>query len=181
MAASVELGDSLEELEELLLKDIIACEQALSRSAVGRAGRGRGTKKTPRCNFRPKRCKCLNAVEKSYSTLTAGRLFAFFRPAAIYLKTLTASVTMYKIVPCRRQKYNTRSSAMGNYYVRESRLSLYSFANFGTRIWNSLHPDWRLLAKRPFKKRIRKFLLTVLGTEDAYVDAYSLITKLNNH
>ena len=45
MAASVELGDSLEELEELFLKDIKACEQALLRCAGGRAGRGRGTKK----------------------------------------------------------------------------------------------------------------------------------------
>ena len=80
-------------------------------------------------------------------------------------------------------KYNTRSSAMGNYYVSESRLSLQlkSFVNFGTRLWNSLHPDWRALTKRLFKKRKRKFLLTVIGVEDAYVDAYSLITKLNNH
>ena len=72
---------------------------------------------------------------------------------------------------------------MGNYYVRESRLSLQfkSFANFGTRLWNSLHPDWRALTKKPFKKRIRKFLLTELGVEDAYFDACSLITKLNNH
>ena len=37
------------------------------------------------------------------------------------------------------------------------------------------------LTKRPFKKRIRKFLFTVLGVEDAYFDAYSLIMKLNNH
>ena len=99
MATSVELGDSLEELEELFLKDIKACEQTLPRGAGGRAGRGsgrgRGTKKRPRCNFRPKRCKCLNAFEKSYMALTAGCLFAFFRPAAIYLITLTASVIIY--------------------------------------------------------------------------------------
>ena len=37
------------------------------------------------------------------------------------------------------------------------------------------------LTKRPFKKRIRTFLFTVLGVEDAYFDAYSLIMKLNNH
>ena len=81
------------------------------------------------------------------------------------------------------QKYNTRSSAMGNYYVSESRLSLQlkSFVNFGTRLWNSLHSDWRALTKRPFNQRIRKFQRTVLGVEDAYVDPYSFITKLNNH
>ena len=80
-------------------------------------------------------------------------------------------------------KYNTWSSAMSNYYISESRLTLQlkSFVKIGTRLWNSLHPDYRALTKRPFKKRIRKFLLTVLGVEDAYVDAYSLITKLNNH
>ena len=55
------------------------------------------------------------------------------------------------------QKYNTRSSAMGNYYVSESLLSLQlkSFVNFGTRLWNSLHSDWRALTKRPFNQRIR--------------------------
>ena len=95
MAASVEPGDSLEESEELFLKDIKACEQALPRGAGGRAGRGRGTKKRPRCNFRPKRCKCLNSFEKSYMALTAGCLFAFFRPAVVYLMTLTASVIIY--------------------------------------------------------------------------------------
>ena len=78
--------------------------------------------------------KDVNPVDKSYITLTTGRLFAFFRPAAIYLITLTASVIIYKIVLCRRQKCNTRSSAMGNYYVTESRLSLQSFANFGKRL-----------------------------------------------
>ena len=56
------------------------------------------------------------------------------------------------------------------------------FFFFGTRLWNSLYPsDWRALKKRPFKKRIRKFLLTVLRVEDAYVDVYSLITNLNSH
>ena len=35
---------------------------------------------------------------------------------------------------------------MGNYYVSESRLSLQleSSANFGTRLWNSLHPERRV-------------------------------------
>ena len=52
MAASVELGDSLEELEELFLKDIKACEQALPRGACGRAGRG--TKKKTKVQFSSK-------------------------------------------------------------------------------------------------------------------------------
>ena len=76
-------------------------------------------------------------------------------------------------------KYNARSSAMGNYYVNESPLGLKlnSFVNFGTRLWNYLHPDWRALTKRPFKKQIRKFLFTVLEAENACVDVYCVITK----
>ena len=72
---------------------------------------------------------------------------------------------------------------MSKYFVSEWQLSLplKSFANFGTRIWNSLHPDWCALTKKPFQKRIRKFLLTVVRVGDAYVDVYSLITNLSNH
>lgn len=65
---------------------------------------------------------------------------------------------------------------MGIYHISES-----TFANFGTRLWNSLHLDWSALTKGPFKKWIWKFLLTVLRVEDAYVDAYSFITERNNH
>ena len=136
MAASVELGDSLEELEELFLKDIKACEQALPRGAGGRAGRGRGTKKRPRCNFRPKRCKCLNAFEKNLYGTNSRVLIRLFPPCcnishnvdclSNYL--LNSSVTKNSQKPLNRSsrihRYNTRSSAMGNYYVSESRLSL---------------------------------------------------------
>ena len=55
MAASVELGDSVEELEELFLQDIITCEQALPRGAGGRAGRGRGIKKKTKVQFSSKK------------------------------------------------------------------------------------------------------------------------------
>ena len=74
-------------------------------------------------------------------------------------------------------KYNTRSSAMGNYYVSGSGLSLQlkSFVNFGTRLWNSLHPDWHALTKRPFKKRIRKFLLT--RSEDGTVGSCAALVQ----
>ena len=55
-----------------------------------------------------------------------------------------------------------------------------SFPAFpGTRLWNCLHPDWRKLTKRAFKRKIHKLLLTVLEIEDYYVDAHSLILNLN--
>ena len=58
-------------------------------------------------------------------------------------------------------------------------IKLKSFPAFGTRLWNCLHPDWRKLSKRAFKRKIHKLLLTVLEIEDYYVDAHSLILNLN--
>lgn len=77
--------------------------------------------------------------------------------------------------------YNTRFSCADNFYIQKSRLhvKLKSFSAFGTRLWNCLHPDWRKLTKRAFKGKIHKLLLTVLGIEDYYVDAHSLILNFN--
>ena len=58
-------------------------------------------------------------------------------------------------------------------------MKLKSFPAFGTRLWNCLPPDWRKLAKRALKRKIHKLLSTVLELEDYYVDAHSLILKLN--
>ena len=57
-------------------------------------------------------------------------------------------------------------------------MKLKSFPTFGTRLWNCVHPDWRKLTKRAFKRKIHKLLLTVLEIEDYYVDAHSLILNL---
>ena len=77
--------------------------------------------------------------------------------------------------------HNTRSSSTKNFFIQESRLrvKLKSFPAFGARLWNCLHPDWRKLTKRAFKRKLHKLLLTVLGIEDYYVDAHSLILKFN--
>ena len=40
--------------------------------------------------------------------------------------------------------------------------------------------DWRKLAKRAFKRKIHKLLLTVLDIEDDYVDAHSLILNFKS-
>ena len=60
-----------------------------------------------------------------------------------------------------------------------SHMKLNSFPAFGTRLWNCLHPDWRMLTKRAFKRKTHKLFLTVLEIEDYYVDAHSLILNLN--
>ena len=78
--------------------------------------------------------------------------------------------------------YNTRFSYVDNLFVQKSRLhmKLKSFAAFGARLWNSLHPDWRKLMKRAFKRKLHKLLLTVLEIEDYYVDAHFLILNFKN-
>ena len=82
-----------------------------------------------------------------------------------------------------RQFFTTtlRFSFADNLFVQKSRLhmKLKSFPAFGTRLWNCLHPDWRKLTKRTFKRKIHKLLLTIYETEDYYVDAHSLILNLN--
>ena len=55
---------------------------------------------------------------------------------------------------------------------------LKSFPAFGERLWNCLHPYWRKLTKA-FKRKLHKLFQTVLGIEDYYVDAHSLILKFN--
>ena len=77
--------------------------------------------------------------------------------------------------------HNTRSSSRKNSFIQESRLrvKLKSYSAFGARLWNCLHPDWRRLTKRAFKRKLHKLLLTVLGIEDYYVDAHSLILKFS--
>ena len=67
------------------------------------------------------------------------------------------------------------------FFVQKSRLHVKpkSFPAFGKRLWNCLHPDWRKLTKRAFKRKIHKLLLTIQGIEDYYVDAHSLILNFN--
>ena len=74
-------------------------------------------------------------------------------------------------------QYNMRFSGADNLFEQKSRLNmkLKSFPAFGTRLWNCVHPDWRKLTKRAFKRKIHKLLLTVLEIEDYYVDTHSLI------
>ena len=77
--------------------------------------------------------------------------------------------------------HDTRSSSTKNFFIEESRLHVKqkSFSAFGARLWNCLHPDWCKLTKRAFKRKLHKLLLTALGIEDYYVDAQSLILKIN--
>ena len=52
--------------------------------------------------------------------------------------------------------YNTRFSCADNLFAQKSRLhmKLKFFPASGSRLWNCLHPDWRKLTKRAFKRKI---------------------------
>ena len=56
--------------------------------------------------------------------------------------------------------HNTRSSSTKKFYIQESRLrvKLKSLSAFGARLWNFLHPYWRKLTKRAFKRKLHKLL-----------------------
>ena len=48
-------------------------------------------------------------------------------------------------------------------------------------MWNYLKPDLHKLRKQPFKNKIHQFLLAVLGNEDNYADASTLMLKMTNY
>ena len=79
--------------------------------------------------------------------------------------------------------HNTRFSSAKKFYIQESRLGvkLKLFSAFGARLWNCLPSDRYKLTKRVFKRKLHKLLFTVLGIEDDYVDARSLISKFNTN
>ena len=107
----------------------------------------------------------------------------------------TVSTIMYDVsnssTPCNIRQlfidssdvhaHNTRSSSTKNFFIQDSRLrvKLNSFSSLGARLWNCLQPDLRKLTKRAFKRKLHKLLLTALGIEDYYVDAHSLMLKIN--
>ena len=69
------------------------------------------------------------------------------------------------------------------FYIQESRLDVKfkSFSAFDARLWNCWPSDWYKLPKRVFEGKLHKLLFTVLGIEDDYVDACSLISKFNTN
>ena len=72
--------------------------------------------------------------------------------------------------------YNTRFSCVDNLFVQKSRLYMKSVSLRLVRDYGAVYtgPDWRKLAKRAFKRKIHKLLLTVHEIEDYYVDAHSV-------
>ena len=74
-------------------------------------------------------------------------------------------------------------SSAKKFHIQDSRLGVKhkSFSALDARLWNCLPPDWCKLTKRVFKRKLHKSLFTVVGIEDDYVNACSLISKVNSN
>ena len=71
-----------------------------------------------------------------------------------------------------KHQYATRSSTSKNLFTKSSRLNikLNSFSRIGVRLWNSIPGDIRVMSKRSFKKYLSDHLLSILESDDHYID-----------
>ena len=72
-----------------------------------------------------------------------------------------------------KHKHETGFSWSGNYYVQTSRPNQNqgSFSSFGAKLWNAVPGEIRQLSKGPFKKHFHDLLLSIMETEDDYLEA----------
>ena len=78
--------------------------------------------------------------------------------------------------------YNTGISAVGNYYIEQSRLNkeLKSFSKFGAVLWNSIPSSIRDLQNRlRFKTKLHNSLLDLLKVEDEYLHTFDILSKIS--
>lgn len=76
--------------------------------------------------------------------------------------------------------HNTRFSSAGNYYVNPSTTIVMrnSTSRLGPNLWNSLNNTTRELPRESFKTKIHNMLLSLLASEDIYIESPSIIQKL---
>ena len=101
----------------------------------------------------------------------------------VFTNSTPKNISQLFIHSCDVHAHNTRFSSAKKFYLQESRLcvKLKSFSTFAATLWNCLPSNWYKLTKRVFKRKLHKLLFTVLGIEDDYVDACSLISKFNTN
>ena len=77
--------------------------------------------------------------------------------------------------------YNTRAASCGKYHLNFSRLNQQRnyFSCFGVKAWNCLPSRICNLPKLAFKKSIRKALFAALESEEDYIEAPNLLSKVN--
>ena len=73
--------------------------------------------------------------------------------------------------------YNTRSSASNNFYTKPSRLSVQanSFSRIGVKVWNAIPQALRNLSKNAFKRKLKRRLFNILGSQDSNIDLSEII------
>ena len=76
--------------------------------------------------------------------------------------------------------YNTNAASCGKYHIQFSRLNQQqnSFSCFGPKAWNCLPSQVCNLQKLAFKKSIRKALFAALESEEDYIEAPNLLSKI---
>ena len=71
-----------------------------------------------------------------------------------------------------KHKHETRFSLSGNYYVQTSRLNQNqgSFSGFGAKPCNAIPNEFCQISKGAFIKHFHDLLLSIMETEDDYVE-----------
>ena len=78
-----------------------------------------------------------------------------------------------------KHKHETSFSSSGNYCVQTSRLNQNqgSSSSSGAKLWNAIPNEFPQLSKGAFKKRYHDLLLSIIETEDDYVEVPILLQK----
>ena len=76
--------------------------------------------------------------------------------------------------------YNTRSSTSNIFFFKPSRLSVQanSFSRIGVKVWNEIPQALRNLSKNAFKRKLKRILLNIIGSQDSYIDLSQIIKKM---
>ena len=74
-----------------------------------------------------------------------------------------------------KHNHETRFSLSRSYYVQTSRLNQNqgSFPGFGAKPWDAIPNEFRQLSKGAFKKHFHDLLLSIMETEDDYVEVHA--------
>ena len=78
--------------------------------------------------------------------------------------------------------YNTRSSASNNFYTKPSRLSVQanSYSRIGVKVWNAIPQALRNLSKNAFKRKLKRILFKILGSQDSNIDLSEIMQNVNS-
>ena len=78
--------------------------------------------------------------------------------------------------------YNTRSSASNNFYTKPSRLSVQanSYSRIGVKVWNAIPQALRNLSKNAFKRKLKRIVFNISGSQDSNIDLSEIIQNVNS-